>query len=69
MDISDGFYNICVNKEGSKHFGIVLPSLKGKELLILFFLSLPMGWILSPLVFCSATETVADVADAHMACG
>ena len=43
VDISDGFYNICVNANGSKNFGIVLPLAPGQEPLILFFLGLPMA--------------------------
>ena len=66
VDISDGFYNISVNADGSKNFGIVLPSAPGQEPLILFFLGLPMGWVSSPPVFCAATESVADVANAKI---
>ena len=43
VDISDGFYNICVNANGAKNFGIILPSAPGQEPLILFFLGLVMG--------------------------
>ena len=67
VDIPDGFYNICVNANGAKNFGIVLPSAPGQEPLILFFLGLPMGWVSSPPIFCAATETVADVANAKIA--
>ena len=67
VDISDGFYNISVNADGSKNFGIVLPSAPGQEPLILFFLGLPMGWVSSPSIFCAATESVADVASAKIA--
>ncbi|EJK58873.1 hypothetical protein THAOC_20968, partial [Thalassiosira oceanica] len=61
--ISDGFYNVCVNANGSKHFGIVLPTPPGEEPLILFFLGLPMGWVSSPPTFCALTESAADVAN------
>jgi len=66
VDIKDGFYNVCVNANGVKKFGIVLPASPGQEPLILFFLGLPMGWISSPAVFCAATETIADVAQGKM---
>ena len=39
----------------------------GQEPLILFFLDLPMGWVLSPLVFSAVTETVVDVINARIA--
>ena len=67
VDISDGFYNICVNANGAKNFGIILPSTPGQEPLILFFLGLPMGWVSSPPVFCAVTESVADVTNARIA--
>ena len=65
-DIKDGFYNVCVNSNGVKKFGIVLPSEPGQEPLILFFLGLPMGWVSLPPVFCACTETICDVAQAKM---
>lgn len=68
-DISDGFYNITVNANGTKQFGIVLPTAPGQEPLILFFLGLPMGWVSSPPVFCAATESVTDMAKAKMNTG
>ena len=48
-DIKDGFYNVCVNTNGVKKFGIVLLAEPEQEPLILFFLGLPMGWALSVL--------------------
>ena len=63
-DISDGFYNVFVNANGVKQFGIILPTPPGQEPLVLFFLVLPMGWVLSPPVFCALTETVADLTKA-----
>lgn len=59
----DGFYNVCVNANGSKQFGIVLPTPPGKEPLILFFLGLPMGWVSSPPTFCALAKSAADVAN------
>lgn len=66
VDISDGFYNITVNPNGVKHFGIILPTPPGQEPLVLFFLGLPMGWVSSPPVFSAATESVADVTNARI---
>ena len=60
-DISDGFYNISVNANGTKQFGIILPTAPGQEPLVLFFLGLPMGWVSSAPEFCAATESITDV--------
>ena len=65
-DVSDGFYNVCVNVNGVKKFGVILPTPEGQEPLILFFLALPMGWVSSPPWFCAASETVADLANARI---
>ena len=65
-DIADGFYNVKVNPEGSKHFGIVLPTPPGQEPMVLFFLALPMGWVASPPVFCAFTEMVADLTNENI---
>ena len=47
-DISDGFYNVFVNSNGVKNFGVILPTPPGQKPLVLFFLTLPMGWVSSP---------------------
>jgi len=60
-DISDGFYNVFVNFNGAKNFGVILPTPPGQEPLVLFFLALPIGWVSSPPVFCALTETVTDL--------
>ena len=62
-DISDGFYNVFANINGVKRFGIILPTVPGQDPLVLFFFGLPIGWVLSPPVFCAASETVADRAN------
>ena len=67
-DLSDGFYNVSVNPDGVTSFGVLLPQGPlDPEPLILFFLGLPMGWVLSPPVFCALSETVADIANKEMA--
>ena len=66
-DISDGFYNIWVNANGSRRLGLVLPSAPGEDPLILFFMALPMGWVSSPPVFCTATEAATDDANREIA--
>ena len=67
-DLSDGFYNVSVNPDGVNSFGILLPQGPlDPEPLILFFLDLPMGWVLSPPVFCALAETVMDIVNKEMA--
>lgn len=43
-NISDGFYNVFVNANGIKQFGIILPTPPDQEQFI-FFLALPIGWM------------------------
>ena len=41
--------------------GLVFPSEAGEEDLVAIQLTLPMGWKNSPPIFCTVTETVADL--------
>jgi hypothetical protein len=59
-DISDGFYCIPLDMEHAPSLAVLLP-MEPDEPLVGIPLSLPMGWVKSPLYFCTATETVADV--------
>ena len=60
-DISDGFYNVFVNSNGVKNFSVILPTPPGQEPLVMFFLTLWMGWVSSPPIFCALIETVTDL--------
>jgi hypothetical protein len=66
VDMADGFYRVWVRVRDIPKLGIAFPSLAGEAPLIAFPLCLPMGWTESPPYFCSATETVADVANARI---
>lgn len=66
VDISDGFYRIDLNVDDIPKLGVVFPTLNGEEPLIAFPLVLPMGWKNSPPIFCTATETIADLANARL---
>lgn len=66
VDISDGFYRIDLNVDDIPKLGVVFPTLEGEEPLIAFPLVLPMGWKNSPPIFCTATETIADLANARL---
>ena len=63
IDISDGFYRIDVNPDDIPRLGVVFPTQPGQEPLIALPLVLPMGWKNSPPAFCTATETIADLAN------
>jgi hypothetical protein len=64
MDISDGFYRIGLNIDDISKLGCVFPTLPGDKPLIAFPLVLSMGWTNSPPFFSTATETIADIANA-----
>jgi hypothetical protein len=66
LDISDGFYRIALNIDDIPKLGVAFPTLPGHEPLIAFPLVLPMGWTNSPPIFSTATETIADLANARL---
>ncbi len=70
LDISDGFYRIALNIDDIPKLGVTFPTTPGQEPLIAFPLVLPMGWTNSPPIFSTATETIADLANArYQHCG
>ena len=60
-DIADGFYNVRLALADLAALGVAIPDGPNGEHLVAFPLALPMGWVNSPPLFCSATETVADL--------
>jgi len=66
IDLSDGFYRVPLQPEDMMKLAVLFPSRPGEEPLIGLPLTLPMGWKESPPGFCSATETVADIANANI---
>ena len=44
VDVSDGFYRMCLNRQDITKLGIVFPTLHGKQCLVSLPLALPMGW-------------------------
>ena len=62
-DVSDGFYRIWLCPEDAPKLGLIFPSGKEEEPMVAIPLTLPMGWKNSPPLFCTATETVADLAN------
>jgi hypothetical protein len=73
LDISDGFYQIGLNIDDIPKLGVVFPMLPGDKPLITFPLVLPLGWTNSPPIFLTATltatETIADIANARLSSG
>jgi hypothetical protein len=66
IDIADGFYRIDVNPDDIPKLGVVFPAPPGVEPLVALPLVLPMGWKNSPPAFCTATETIADLANQRL---
>lgn len=65
VDLSDGFYRLCLNIDDIPKLGVTFPSAT-MENLVAFPLVLPMGWKNSPPAFCTATETIADLANTSL---
>ena len=63
MDVSDGFYRIGLRAEDAPKLGLIFPGDSDGDPLVAIPLTLPMGWKNSPPIFCTATETVADLAN------
>ena len=62
-DVSDGFYRIGLRPTDAPKLGLIFPSGKEEEQMVAIPLTLPMGWKLSPPLFCIATETVAELSN------
>ncbi|GFH55146.1 hypothetical protein CTEN210_11622 [Chaetoceros tenuissimus] len=68
VDLSDGFYRLCLNIDDIPKLGVTFPSATHNNL-VAFPLVLPMGWKNSPPAFCTATETIADLANRSLQAG
>lgn len=67
IDISDGFYRVGLAPSTAPGLGVVLPQAPNEqETLVAIPLSLPMGWVESPPVFCAVTETATDLANSML---
>lgn len=67
IDIADGFYCLGLRPSDAVKLAILFPTRPGEEQLIGIPLTLPMGWAESPPVFCTVTETVANLANTMLA--
>ncbi|KAL3822916.1 hypothetical protein ACHAXA_010699 [Cyclostephanos tholiformis] len=66
LDISDGFYCIALNIDDIPKLGMAFPTANNADPLVALPLVLPMGWKNSPPIFSTATETIADIANARI---
>ena len=61
--VGDGFYMIGLRPSNTQKLGLFFPSEAGDKDLVPIPLTLPMGWKNLPPIYCTATETVADLAN------
>ena len=61
LDISNGFWRLTVWPEDSFNFAYVLPQQEGEPVRILVPLAVQMGWVESPSLFCTITESAHDI--------
>ena len=66
IDLADGLYRLALAPSDIPKLGVVFPTLPGQPRLVAFPMVLPMGWKNSPPIFCTATETVADLANSSI---
>ena len=67
-DIPDGFHRCVLWTSDVGSFTYVVPPILGDtEIYICVDLFLPLGWVNSPPLFCSTSETDADLANAYLA--
>ena len=62
-DVSDGFYRIWIHPEDAPKLGLIFPRGAGEEPMVATPLTLPIGCKNFLPLFCTATETVADLAN------
>ena len=63
LDLSDGFYRVLIHDLDIPMLGVAFPIAPGEPPLVALPLVLPMGGTKSPPYFCSATETIVDLAN------
>ena len=63
LDLANGFYRVPLCDSDIPLLGVAFPVAPGEPPLVAMPLVLPMGWTESPPYFCSATETIADLAN------
>ena len=66
MDIKDGFWRMVCEEGQELNIAYVLPNHLVQPPEIVVPSALQMGWVLSPPFFCTASETVHDVASSYV---
>jgi hypothetical protein len=61
LDISDGFWRLTINAQDCFNFAYVLPQPAGEPLRLVIPAAVQMGWIESPGLFCTVTESARDL--------
>lgn len=64
VDVADGFYRLWAAPQDIPTLGVAFPPGPDGAALVAFPLTLPMGWLESPPLFCTMTETITDLANA-----
>ncbi len=65
-DIKDGFWQLDCAAGQEWNFAYVLTQPPGEKIKLVIPTSLQVGWIESPLYFCTASEMARDVGVAYM---
>ena len=65
-DLLDRFYWMFLDPADSLKLSMLMPHYEGEPQLIPIPLSTMMGWVSSPPTFCTASETMADLANASL---
>ena len=63
VDLADGFYRVPLLPADMPALACAFPNRPDEPLLVAIPLLLPMGWVASPPLFCSLTETITDIAN------
>ncbi len=61
LDISNSFWHLIVWEEDSFNFAYALPQREGEPVWIVVPSAVQMGWVESPPMFCTVTESVGDL--------
>jgi hypothetical protein len=61
LDISNGFWRLVVQREDCFNFAYVLPQEIGKPIWLVILAAVQMGWVESPGLFCTVTESTRDL--------
>jgi hypothetical protein len=66
VDLANGFYQVWLSVGVIPKLVVALPMYDNEEPMVALPLTLPMGWMDSVRYFCSATKTVANIANSKL---